>query len=113
MKPSRLAFSCTLLLVFFNTVMMFGQTQGTWLPPFGSFQGGGFDTVNFQSLNVNFIVPIVSHPGRGIGFQYGLGYNTLIWSHSSSGWKPAANWGWVTGGPVGYLSFLKTTFPCI
>ena len=44
----------------------------TGLPPFGSFSGGPFDTVNNANLNVHFEVPVFSRAGRGLSFSYSL-----------------------------------------
>ena len=62
------------------------QQPVTGLPPFGSFEQGGFDTINRQNLNVNFTVPLVSTPGRGTNFTYALVYDSLIWYPSGGAW---------------------------
>ena len=103
------------LIAFFLLVLGNQLKAQTGFPPFGSFQNDGFDSVNLQNLNTSFMVPIVSHQGRGIPFQYALGYNSLIWqrtSGSSPAWSLARNNGWTTAGPVGYLSGQKTHLPC-
>jgi hypothetical protein len=65
----------------------------TGTPPYGSFSGGPFDTINNANLNVNFRIPVVNKAGRGIGFYYLLNYNSSVWSPVSSGgttaWTPA------------------------
>jgi hypothetical protein len=38
----------------------------TGLPPFGTFSGGPFDTVNNANLNVHFEIPVVNKAGRGL-----------------------------------------------
>ena len=38
----------------------------TGTPPFGSFGGGPFDTVNLGNLNVHFGIPVVNKAGRGM-----------------------------------------------
>jgi hypothetical protein len=97
------------LLVFPKTIV--GQIAGVGLPPFGSFSGGGTDTVNLENLNVNLSVPVVSHPGRGSSFQYNLAYNSLIWVPSggtSSSWiSPTHSYGWEADGPGGLLQLQK------
>jgi RHS repeat-associated protein len=55
-------------------------------PPFGSFQPGGFDSVNLQNLNVNFSIPIMSSSGRGIGLSYSMSNNSLIWNNYFGAW---------------------------
>ena len=85
--------------------------QATGLPPFGSFNPGLFDTVNNANLNVQFAVPMISRPGRGLPFSYSLSYNSGVWFPVNSGgsivWAPAQNWGWdsTLQAAVGFLSF--------
>jgi RHS repeat-associated protein len=87
------------------------------VPPFGSFSGGGLDTINNQNLNVYFSIPIVSSPGRGMPLNLSLSYNSLIYVPYNNGtttsWTPVADananptWGWVkdfAGGQASYLS---------
>jgi hypothetical protein len=66
------------------------HTPATGLPPFASIQGGGFDSVNLQNLNITFAIPVVSHPGRGISFNYALAYNSLLYARVSNG--STASW---------------------
>jgi len=51
----------------------------TGFPPFGSFDTSQFDAVNRQNLNVNFAIPIVSAPGRGISFSFAIIQDSLFW----------------------------------
>jgi RHS repeat-associated protein len=86
---------------------------GTGFPPFTPAQSGGFDAVNLQSLNVGFMVPVVSHPGRGLGFSYSLAYNSLAWRPVSNG--TTKTWGftdgWTTVGPIGTVTNQRQTIP--
>ncbi len=68
----------------------------TGTPPFGSFSGGPFDTVNQANLNVHFGIPILSKAGRGLPFHYVMDYESSFWVVSGSKWQPtnAGNWGW-------------------
>ena len=52
----------------------------TGLYPYGSFDNVGFDSIDRGSLNVHFSIPVVSKPGRGLGFSYQLVYDGLVWS---------------------------------
>src|SRR5579872_3509318 len=96
----------------------FGQVA-TGLPPFGTFSGGPFDTINNANLNVHFDIPIVSKAGRGLPFTYTLSYDNAVWSPvSSTGtqtWTPVANWGWraVTEPVTGYVSYSVTQNSCL
>lgn len=79
--------------------------QPTGFPPYGSFQHGGFDSLNVENLNVNFSTPIVSVPGRGSSFNYAITYNSAVWMYWPNGgsgwyWIPVSifpnsgSWGW-------------------
>jgi hypothetical protein len=86
--------------------------------PFGSFGGGPFDVVNLGNLNVNFSIPVFHKSGRGVPFQYDLGYDNLIWTPvSNSGtvsWQPVFNWGWESSytAITGHISFKRTIRIC-
>jgi RHS repeat-associated protein len=89
----------------------------TGTPPFGSFGGGPFDTVNLGNLNVHFSVPILNKPGRGTAFRYDLAYDSSVWTPAvisgSTVWQPAANWGWQGQTEVftGYITYNVTYNP--
>lgn len=105
---------CIALLCSFALVASaWSQTSDTGFPPFGTFQNGTFDSVNLQNLNVVFGIPAVSHPGRGLDFQFVLAYNSRVF-HLKSGSSPA--WifgdGWATDGPSGSISSQRTGWPC-
>jgi len=95
----------------------------TGLPPFGSFSGGPFDTVNNANLNVYFKIPILNKAGRGQNLSYALSYDSSVWSpvsaSGSQAWTPtpATTWGWttVTNAPqalVGYVTFTTVQQGC-
>ena len=113
MKSYRVVAAIALLLVVVALPSInYAQAPGTGLPIFGSLQNGGFDTVNLQNLNTNFVVPVVAHPGRGSGFTFVLGYNSLFWAPSggtSSKWTPSAHFGfgWTADGPGGTLQYQR------
>ena len=84
----------------------FGQ-PATGLPPFGSFSGGPFDTVNNGNLNVHFEIPIINKAGRGLPFTYTLTYDSSVW-YPYGAWTPVNNWGWSAVTAValtGYVSY--------
>jgi hypothetical protein len=71
----------------------------TGTPPFGSFSGGPFDTVNLANLDVHFAIPVLNNAGRGMPFTYALTYDSLVWTPvTASGaiqWQPLSRtWGW-------------------
>jgi RHS repeat-associated protein len=90
----------------------------TGLPPFGSFGGGPFDTVNNANLDVHFQIPVVSKAGRGLPFYYLLAYDNSIWvpvnSSGSQVWAPVVNWGWsgITDGATGYVTYNVENTKC-
>ena len=86
----------------------------TGLYAYGSFDNVGFDTIDRGSLNVHFAIPVVTKPGRGIGFSYQLVYDGLVWSPANAAgvatWTPAPGFGLhgeVNDGLVGYISYLR------
>jgi hypothetical protein len=94
-----------------------GQVR-TGLPPFGSFSGGPFDTVNNANLNVHFEIPVVEKSGRQLPFIYRLSYDSAVWYPvgvtGSKVWTPVANWGWraITEPATGYVSYTVTQQSC-
>ena len=97
-----------------------GQQVVPGTPPFGSFGGGPFDTVNLGNLNAHFAVPILSKAGRGIPFTYNLAYDTSVWYpvfvSGSETWQMVPNAGWTveTQATTGYVSYTSTSgsAPC-
>ena len=86
-------------------------------PPFGSFSGGQFDTIDNANLNVHFEIPIVSKAGRGLPFTYSLTYDSSVWmpvsASGTSTWTPVSNWGWgnvtqASQNVTGYVTFRTT-----
>jgi RHS repeat-associated protein len=109
-------FAVAFALVFVGLLPALAQAPpATGLPPFGSFQSAGFDTVNLQNLNDNFSIPIVSVPGRGTNFNFSIVFDSLLWQKIGTNWQPAVNasgnatWGWKKDTPGGEVSFHKLT----
>ncbi len=80
----------------------FSQQPALGFPPFGSFQDGRFDAINRENLNVNFSIPIVSVPGRGLNFSFALTHNSLVWSRTNVGygilyWTVTGGWNLAPG----------------
>jgi len=99
-----------ILGIFLFSAVAWGQvTTGT--PPFGSFSGGPFDTINNGDLNVHFQIPILQKNGRRLPFYYILAYDSSVWnlagSAGSGSWTPVSNWGWstITDGVTGYVRY--------
>jgi RHS repeat-associated protein len=69
---------------------------GTGFPPFSSFSGGSFESVNNANLNVHLSIPVLSKPGRGMPYSYVLNYDSSVWSPVSPAggyvWTPLAGW---------------------
>ncbi len=95
----RPRFSSIIVLAVMFLIFAIGSVRAQGFPPFGSFQTGNFDGLNLQNLNVNFSIPVISSPGRGITFQLPTVYNSLVWSEYASVWTPA--WGWQENLPSG------------
>jgi hypothetical protein len=96
-KPYRVVATIAFLLVIVTLPSIgYGQGSGIGTPSFGSLQSGDFDTVNLQNLNVNLTIPVVNHPGRGLGFQYSLAYNSLVFGQlvasSTTSWTVSDGW---------------------
>src|SRR5262245_2523457 len=93
------------------------MAQDVGLPPFGSLEDGGFDTVNRENLNVHFSIPLVSVPGRGMDLGAALRYDSIVWQKVDSTWKPVddegiATFGWKTETPTGSTSFSDNELCC-
>jgi RHS repeat-associated protein len=101
-----------LLLVMIFATAINAQNYNAGIPRFGSFDTDGFDTINNQNLNVNFTIPIMNSPGRGLNLNLGLSYNSSIWSKVGSAWTPDPTWGWTTSSPIGKIVFTYTTGTC-
>ena len=71
--------SSKLIMLFVALLSQIAPAQvATGTPPYGSFGGGPFDTVNLGNLNVNFVIPVFHKAGRGTPFTYDLSYDSSI-----------------------------------
>ena len=109
----------TLALMFATLPASVLAQPATGLPPFGSFSGGPFDTVNNSNLNVHFEIPIIGKAGVGLPFAYTLTYDSSVWYPVTSGfvqqWTPVNNWGWnaVTAvAETGYVWYYASPQTC-
>ena len=116
MKPLH----CLLILATVVILVIAAPAQvATGTPPFGSYGGGPFDTVNLGNLNAHFAIPVFSRNGRGTPFYYNFTYDSSIWTQvTSSGvtsWRPVGGWGWQsqTDAATGYIPApITTTSTC-
>ncbi len=112
----RTAIQSAILSILISGAILAQPTPG--LPPFASFSGGPFDTVNNANLNVHFGIPVVSKAGRGMSFSYTLTSDSSVWSPASASgssvWTPVGNWGWagVTQAETGFITYLTTQSSC-
>jgi RHS repeat-associated protein len=104
----------------------FAQTPGTGFPMYGSFDSSPADTVNRNNFNSVLIMPIVSGNGRGLGFNYSVSYNSLVWTLGApppfgSTWQPnfygsggsgPLPWGWNTKLVTGGVTYNATVTTC-
>lgn len=104
-------------MLAFVTSTAFGQLA-TGTPPFASFGGGPFDTINLGNLNVHFAIPILTKAGRGLPFSYALSYDSSVWypigSSGNQSWWPLSTWGWQGQGAavLGSISNSSYTITC-
>ncbi|MGC1684931.1 MAG: hypothetical protein WA734_04875, partial [Candidatus Acidiferrales bacterium] len=122
MRPKLLCLAATLAFA----TATYGQTPGTGFPMYGSFDASPVDTVNRYDLDSVLTMPIVSGNGRGLGFQYSVSYNSLIWTivnsqllgsvwqpnlYGSSGNGPLP-WGWNTVALAGATTYSQSSTTC-
>ena len=106
-----------LLAIFLFVNVAHGQTAGGF-PQYGSFQSFGLGSVNLQNLNFSYTIPIATSPGRGMNLNFGISYNSSLWSPSGTAWTPAVNdggqptWGWNLTSPVGSIPHTYSTGTC-
>ncbi|HYL85217.1 MAG TPA: RHS repeat-associated core domain-containing protein [Candidatus Angelobacter sp.] len=81
----------------FSATYTAAQVQ-TGTPAFASF-GGSPEAINLGNLNAHWTFPILHKPGRGMNFNYDLGYDSSVWypvgASGSQVWTPLWNWGWL------------------
>ena len=68
-------FACLLIGIVVSILPASAQLGGGF-PPFGSFSGGPFDTIDNANLNIHFEIPIVSKAGRGLPFKFAMNYDS-------------------------------------
>ncbi len=82
--------ACLFLIFSFGSTIASGQVAGG-TPGFGSYGGGPFDIVNLANLNVHLPITVFSKAGRGMPFNYTLGYDSSIWypvgSSGNQSWR--------------------------
>lgn len=106
-----------LLAIFLFVNVAHGQTNGGF-PQYGSFQSFGLGSVNLQNLNFSYTIPIETSPSRGMNLNFGISYNSSIWSPSGTAWTPAVNaggqptWGWNWISPIGALPYTYSSGTC-
>ena len=76
-----LLFYCAVASVRAQTVPQTG------FPPFSSIEAGSVDSVNRQNLNTHMDFPIISGPGRGLGFNFALNYDSALWEKNGTAWS--------------------------
>src|SRR5437588_3038765 len=83
------------------------------LPPFGSFSGGPLDIVDNANLNVHFAFPILNKAGRGLSFNYAVGYDSWVWRPDPN-WTRDSHWGWsgITQWLLGKVIYAQTQGSC-
>jgi RHS repeat-associated protein len=88
-NPRRWARFLSLLLVLFSSPVLRAQldidpTVERGMKPYGSFEGGGIDSVSTTNGNLNLHIPLVSYPQRGgqlkLGFYVKFDNNSYSYS---------------------------------
>ncbi len=88
-------------------------------PPFGSFAGDSFDSVNRQNLNFRFEIPLASSPGRGVDLRLPMVYDSHFYKIANGAWVPesdlsgAYNFGWKRTSPTGSMNYTKLSDECV
>jgi RHS repeat-associated protein len=107
---NRIGRSLMVLVAVIGSVptMAFSQVA-TGMPPFSSLSGGP-DSINEANLNVHWTFPIISKAGRGLPFNYALGFDNSVWKvdGASQSWQPVnGTFGWTrqTEALSGYISY--------
>ncbi len=87
---------------------------GTGFLPLTSKQPGSFDSVDLNTLNVHFDIPVFQKAGRGIPFNYNLSFDSNIWSQVQYVWTPVTNFGWrgITEANLGWVSYVHHHWWC-
>jgi hypothetical protein len=109
--------------IWLSTVVVLVSTLAcsqvsTGKPPLGSFSSGP-DVINLGNLNIHFDFPVIHKNGRGMPFDYILGFDNSVWTPTNvSGvlkWQPTSNFGWraITEAAVGYVSYTQVRITCI
>ena len=128
-RPIALILSAQLLLITLfgapAVAQLGGTNPGIGFPPFQSFAGSEFDTVNEGNLNIHFSIPVFQKSGRGPSVVATISYNSLIWSPvgaltdgsgnpiSSAQWAPPAvsPWGFTLSPFTSYVTYTRTEQP--
>ena len=107
------------IVLLFATALASAQTiPQTGFPTFGSFETGSVDSVNRQNLNTQMQFPIVSDGGRGLGFNFAISYNSLLWEKNGLNWSFStpvdfnSSPGWNLLGETGFVTETVTTTIC-
>jgi hypothetical protein len=117
MSRLRLCFFAAAIMCNLSSSAGFGQVV-TGTPPFGSFGGGPYDTVNLSNLNVHLSIPIMNKAGAGLPFTYAVTYDNSIWypvgASGNQVWTPVTGWGWnsISDGSTGYVPESISTVQC-
>jgi RHS repeat-associated protein len=114
MKPS-----IVLVILLLLPAVNWSQTAPqAGIPTFGSFEVGLTDSVNRRDLNTLMQFPIVAGQARGLGFNFALTYNSVLWEKNGVNWSfsPMTDYdnspGWNLLEPAGFLTLQSTTTIC-
>ena len=111
MHPIRVAITALILSVLTGTAI---AQVTTGIPPFGSFGGGQFDTIDLGNLNVHLTIPIINKPGRGLSASHAITYDSSLWTNAGGVWVHSENFGWggVSGPSFGWIDYATSQVKC-
>lgn len=111
MRPIRVAVAALIVSVLTGTAV---AQVTTGIPPFGSFSGGQFDTIDLGNLNVHLAIPIINKAGRGLSASHAITYDSSLWINAGGVWVHSENFGWggLSGPSVGWVYYSTRQIKC-
>src|SRR5579859_7058980 len=107
----KLRFAVLICLTAFCFGICAQAQVATGTPPFGSF-GGDPDVIDLANVNFHWDFPIIGKAGRGLSFNYKLGFDNSVWQpvlvNGQNTWQPVnGTWGWTrqTEAMTGYVTY--------
>ena len=111
MMRTRISFLILMLVVLPADLATAQVATGT--PPYSTINGGP-DQINLSNLNVHLTIPVLHKKGRGLPFNFDLGYDSTFWEpvpyNGTTYWDPITTAGWDGSAiDIGYLGYVVGT----